>query len=326
MANNFAVAKPEEDDSKKTRTRSPAYPYVNLETAIQRARAFYEKEGRNTAPLAVAAKHWGYEAKSSACAQTVAALIGFGLLEDEGMGDKRRLRLTQSALKILLDTRTESSEKAALVRQAALAPRIHQQILDKWGAKGISDENLRHALIFEWEPRFNENKVEGFIREYRDTIAFAKLSESDKISSEDGNNDGESGGGQAPKVGDYVQWESQEVEQFKEPLKVTGVSTDGSHAFVEGSSTGLPMRQLRRVAARPITPTALPQPQFARAAVLPTMTMKEDVYSLPEGRIVIQWPSALSADSIQDVKDWLKLVERKIARSEVPQADERQSR
>jgi hypothetical protein len=43
--------------------------------------------------------------------------------------------------------------------------------------------------------------------------------------------------------------------------------------------------------------------------------MQEDVFSLSEGRAVIQWPTPLSAESIQDLKDWLKLVERKITRS-----------
>jgi hypothetical protein len=50
----------------------------------------------------------------------------------------------------------------------------------------------------------------------------------------------------------------------------------------------------------------------------PTIAMQEDIYSLPEGRVVIQWPSTMSAESIKDVKDWLKLVERKIARSLAP--------
>ena len=35
------------DDDKRKRTRSPAYPFINLETAIKRAREFY-KEEQNT--------------------------------------------------------------------------------------------------------------------------------------------------------------------------------------------------------------------------------------------------------------------------------------
>ena len=49
--------------------------------------------------------------------------------------------------------------------------------------------------------------------------------------------------------------------------------------------------------------------------------MQEDIYSLPEGRVVIQWPSELTPESIQDVKDWLKLVKRKISRSPAPKGE-----
>ena len=300
----------------KTRTRSPAYPYVNLESAIQRAKVFYQKEGRNAAPLAVTSKHWGYEVKSSSCAQTAAALIAFGLMEDESKGDSRRLRLTQNALTILLETWSDAGEKADLIKRVALAPRIHQLIWGKWGA-GISDENLRHELIVDWEPRFNENSVDRFIKEYRDTIAYANLVESDIVSSEDRSSDGgKSVERNPPTVGDYVQWESQGIEQFREPKRVTALSIDGTHAFVDGGSTGVPVVQLIRKEATWIRSSpAPPQPPFGRSTVLPTTTVQEDVYSLPEGRIVIQWPSVLSPGSIQDIRGWLKLVERKIARS-----------
>lgn len=306
------VKEQETEESKKKRLRSPAYPFINLEAAIKRAKTFYEREGRNAAPLTVTAKHWGYEPKSSGSTQTAAALMSFGLMQDEGTGDKRKVKLSPNALRILLDTRTDSTEKEALIKQAALAPRIHQQIWGKWGATGVSDETLRHALLFEWEAPFNENTVDGFIREYKDTIAFAKLTESDKVAPEDGN--GEAGNaGYVPQVGDYVQWESQGTLQFKEPVKVLSISTDRTHAFVEGSATGLPVGQLVRATAP--TKVSVPQPTFPRITSLPQTNMQEDVYSLPEGRVVVQWPAALSPESVQEIKDYLKLLERKIARS-----------
>jgi len=43
--------------------------------------------------------------------------------------------------------------------------------------------------------------------------------------------------------------------------------------------------------------------------------MQEDVFSLSEGRASFQWPTPLSKDSIEDLKDWLKILERKISRS-----------
>ena len=43
--------------------------------------------------------------------------------------------------------------------------------------------------------------------------------------------------------------------------------------------------------------------------------MKEDVFSLAEGDVTLQWPVSLSADSYEDIEDWAKLMLRKIKRS-----------
>ena len=43
--------------------------------------------------------------------------------------------------------------------------------------------------------------------------------------------------------------------------------------------------------------------------------MREDVFSLIEGPVTIQWPAALSPDSFQDLSDWFDIVKRKIGRS-----------
>src|SRR5580698_3610847 len=106
----------EADDNKRKRMRSPAYPYINLESAIKRAHEFYLKEQRNAAPLKVAAKHWNYEEKSSGAGQTAAAMISFGLMQDEGTGEKRKLKLTENALRIVLDTRADSESRAQAVK------------------------------------------------------------------------------------------------------------------------------------------------------------------------------------------------------------------
>lgn len=43
--------------------------------------------------------------------------------------------------------------------------------------------------------------------------------------------------------------------------------------------------------------------------------MKEDVFSLDEGSVVLTWPERISKTSAQDLKDWLALVARKIERA-----------
>jgi hypothetical protein len=43
--------------------------------------------------------------------------------------------------------------------------------------------------------------------------------------------------------------------------------------------------------------------------------MKQDVFSLAEGEVALRWPTPLSADSIEDLKAWPRIMERKITRS-----------
>jgi len=194
MAEIAAVAKTGKPP--KRRQRSPEHPFINLETAIGRAKTFYEHEQRNAAPLKVAVKHWGYDEKSSGGLQTVAALISFGLMADEGTGDKRTLKLTPNALRILLDARPDSADRVAAIQGAALTPKIHQQLWRKWGNKIPSDDNVRHILILDWIPPFNPSVVDSFIKEYRDTIAFARPDDSAVVplSGDDPNAESEAGG------------------------------------------------------------------------------------------------------------------------------------
>ena len=42
---------------------------------------------------------------------------------------------------------------------------------------------------------------------------------------------------------------------------------------------------------------------------------KEDVFTLEEGNVVLQWPSSMSLESYQDVESWVQLVLRKVKRS-----------
>jgi hypothetical protein len=306
---NTATAQETPIKQGKKKERSPSYPGINLETAIARAKDLLDKEGQVPASVSVVASDWGMTEKSSSTLVAISALKAFGLISDTGMGANRRLQVTDLARRIILDKRQDSQERSAAIKTAALNPKMHRTLWSKWGNNLPSEANMHHSLIF--DHKFNANIIGDFIRLYKDTIRFAKLSESDKVTSEDGNNE-EGGSGQyVPQVGDYVQWESQGTMRFKEPVKVLSISTDQTHAFVEGTSTGLPVHQLIRASA----PEKSPQLQTLHAPLLPQSNMQEDVYSLPEGRIVVQWPTALSAESIQEVKDYLKLLERKIMRS-----------
>jgi hypothetical protein len=301
---------PEVADDKKQRTRSPAYPYINLETAITRAREFHKEERGNAANISVAGKHWGYKENSSGAYQTAAALISFGLMTDEGTGEKRKLRLTPSAIRILLDADPNSTERDRLIREAALGPKIHQELWKRWGKDLPSVPSLKNTLLFDWKPPFNENAVDGFIKEYKDTITFAKLLGSGTVAQEvEGSNDKEP---YVAQIGDWVQWEHNGLLGFPEPKRVKGLSPDGTYAYVDGQNGAVPRNELFRESA----PANLPdqKPIYRQPPIKPGM--QEFVVPLSDGsRAVFQWPTQLSQEDVVDLQDSLKILERKITRS-----------
>jgi hypothetical protein len=156
------------DRETKRKIRSPSFPFVGLREALDRARAFYEAEQRNSARIETAASHWGYSPKSSGGKQTIAALRSFGLLDGDSL-----VKLSGRALRILLDERGDSEERRRLVQQAALLPPIHARLWERYGAELPSPQTLKLSLIL--DEGFNESSVDHFLTEYRETLEYARL-------------------------------------------------------------------------------------------------------------------------------------------------------
>jgi hypothetical protein len=152
----------------RRKVRSPSFPFVGLRESLDRARTFYEAEQRNAARPETAAAHWGYSAKSSGGKQTIAALRAFGLLDGDSL-----VKLSGRALRILLDERDGSEERLRLVQQAALMPPVHARLWERYGAELPSAQTLRLSLIL--DEGFNENSVDDFLTEYRETLEYARL-------------------------------------------------------------------------------------------------------------------------------------------------------
>ncbi|HEY0512582.1 MAG TPA: hypothetical protein VGH73_11795 [Thermoanaerobaculia bacterium] len=152
----------------KKKVRSPSFPFIGLRESLDRARAFYAAEQRNAARPETAAAHWGYSPKSSGGKQTIAALRSFGLVDGDSL-----VKLSGRALRILLDERESSEERERLLQQAALMPPIHARLWERYGAELPSPQTLRLWLIL--DEGFNENSVDDFLTEYRETLEYARL-------------------------------------------------------------------------------------------------------------------------------------------------------
>lgn len=178
------------------RHRSPAYPSIGLEVAIDRARAVWEYERRTPTSADVIVTHWGYAPNSANGMRCLAALKQYGLLDETGERGERVLKLSDRALAILLDETEDSPERDEAISEAALAPKLYR---DLWNERpDASGSNLRTYLIRDRE--FNPTAVDSLIGQYRKTVAFAKLGKSGILSVD--LEDKNAGDGPDPKLPD----------------------------------------------------------------------------------------------------------------------------
>lgn len=285
--------------------RSPAYPGTSLEVALDRADQIYGHENRAAAAFDVVLGHWGYKPMTGPGQVTLAALRQFGLITVRGQGAARQVQLTQLALSILLDEIPDSTERAKAVRIAALMPKTYAALWKKWGTPLPSQANMRTHLIRDL--KFNEKAVAGFLKNFEKTISFAKLDSGAILSDGDGDKNGAGDGAKRPiKVGDFVQWTSQGVAQFSAPCRVTGLSEDAEWAFVEGSETGLPVKELA-VAEAPTSNQVVPPRNPLYQVVEEKGAVHIDL-TLPGGNVVsIRAKNYISAKEGEKIKSLIDL-------------------
>lgn len=164
---------------KSPKGRSPSYPGISLKTAVERAERLYQQSKGHPLPLHAITDAWGYKSpKSGPASVTYAALKKFGLIEDEGSGQDRVGKLSDLALDILM-----SPDRGSYLKAAALRPEIHREMWREYGADLPPDSALKYELVR--KRGFTESGFSDFIREYRETIAYAQLSDSDSVSDTD---------------------------------------------------------------------------------------------------------------------------------------------
>jgi hypothetical protein len=148
--------------------RSPAYPFIPLGRAIVRSEQLRRAIGEVEVGVDQARQCWGYGPSSSGGIQTEAALKQFGLLETNGRGESRRLKLSVLALR-LAGASLDSRERHKLLERAALTPSIHRELHDRWGAALPAAEAKRFLVN---EQGFNAKGAGDLIAEYEKTMAY----------------------------------------------------------------------------------------------------------------------------------------------------------
>lgn len=301
-------SKEPEVKEKKLRQRSPNYPAVGLKDAIERVRKLYEMDGKAGAPDKLAAVHIGFASAHGQAMAVIAALKKFGLIETSN----GRLVPTQRAIEILNLPETDQRRLQAL-KDAALSPAIYSELVQQHKETGFPADDVMQSELVTYKG-FNRAAVAGFVKDFRDTLDFAGLSDPSKLKSQAESEKPE------VEVGDYIQWNSQGADQFEEPRKVTRFSEDGVFVFVSGSSTGIPIEQVtkcdvhlgeKEAGEKGSKVTSVPT-VLKRPALKPGM--RNDVFTLDEGEVIIQWPDHMSPESYEDFESWLNLIAKKAKR------------
>ncbi len=163
------------------RHRSPSYPSLSLENAIEKVGLFYKKETFHKAPASVAIEHIGYAEGSSRGYRALASLLRLGLIVGEGTKYDREVWLSELGKDIVAYNEPGTNEYNEALKRAALNPAIHQKLWKLWVGeeeKSLpSDANMRKYLLKDL--LFNPNSVDSFIRVFKSTLTFANLLERD---------------------------------------------------------------------------------------------------------------------------------------------------
>ena len=230
----------ENAEIERKRDRSPSYPLIPLEVALERLTAFEAHFKRSAARPSKVGDAWGVKAKAYAD-RTRAALRYFGLIEYQGVGKERQVVISDEGRKYLHAQQEETRRE--VVRAAALRPKQIAKFWDEWGEDRPGNAACLDELVFKYE--YRGAGARKFLKVYDATITFAGLAESDKIPPvDDAEHEEDDDQRVTPKVGDHVQWTSGGSDQFRIPRCITWISDDGSHARVHGSLTEIKMNEL----------------------------------------------------------------------------------
>lgn len=233
-------------DEEKTKlapqSRSPAYPYISLDLALDRVKRIHTEIREYAQPREVVAKAYGKPATSSATIQTFATLLQYGLLENIAGPAGRKMRVSVLAQEILNPHAPQAKVREGL-KIAALNPPIFAELWSRFGdTAGLNESVPLYYLTAERGHEhggvFTDKAAHEVLRVYRATLSFAGIS-GDANSQTAKSDTGE----QAPtvKVGDFVQVEINGSYQFNQPKRVEAIKEHEGKpwVFLEGEKTAV---------------------------------------------------------------------------------------
>jgi len=314
---------------KAPRFKSPPYPYLDLEAAIERARELATVAKGFAVPVPTIAKAWKFSEKSSSTVKVLGALNQFGLIQDEGPAGAKSYKLSDLAEAIITDNRPESKDRDEAIKAAALQPKVFQELWERFHKAEVDQTTLEYELTRNrkllGKAPFGEAAAKDVAVKYRASLLFAGLDQED-CTDQGGAEDRTAAESRAQNekidVGSKVQWTSDGVDQFESPATVLAISDDRKWAWTDQGNAAVNVSELTAIPESseqegeipPPMPPHLVEQMKQRRQMPPQDDIFEEKKALDEGEAVLVWPRNLSQDSVEDMEYWLNGVLRQIRR------------
>ena len=156
-----------------TRIRSPSYPSVSLNQAIDLVSKLHKANRTNIIDRKSAARDIGYSGLTGRSLSMLASMTQFGLISKAGKGD---VKVTQTAVDIL--HAIDPQDKAAAITKAGLSPPLFKELHNRFPHGPPSENAIRSYLI---QQGFHDVAIGPAISAFMDTnhlLQNAEVSES----------------------------------------------------------------------------------------------------------------------------------------------------
>lgn len=303
--------------------RSPAYPYIALDLAVERTRAIYAQIRDHAQPREVVAKAYGKPVTSSATIQTFATLLQYGLLENVAAPNGRRMRVSPLAQGMLNAHAPEDKVKQAL-KKAALTPPVFAELWRRYGdTAGLNDSVPLYYLTSERGEIhdgavFTDRAASEVLRVYRASLSYAGISGSDNNQAPTEEPDENLPPLPKAKVGDLVQVEIGGVLLLQKPKHIESIQEHEGKlwVFLEGEKAAVEMENVI-VQEEKAKPVGFPPPVRELPPVdndIPDGWSEERLIDDGGDEIKIRYRGKASAARYEFIRDYLDFKIQRLAK------------
>lgn len=148
------------------RQRSPSYPSLSLPQAIDMVGKLHKSNRTSVISRETAAKDMGYTGLTGRSLTVIAALSQYGLIDRAGKGD---IKVSRRAVDIL--HAVDDADRAEAIQDAAFAPKLFQQLHERF-PEGVPSHNALRSYLIQQE--FADVAIGPAITAFLETNTFAE--------------------------------------------------------------------------------------------------------------------------------------------------------